>query len=216
MITDTKGGLGSGEVTCVLGERVELLRLGARQLFAGEPGINVIAEATTGSEVLRLVEACAPDVAILDVQLPGRDGISVCQEISRRHTKTKVVLLTDVSDSHTVQASLAAGASGYVLKHSAPNDLLRAVRAATAGRTFVDSELTDALVRHGRTEPRLSMREQEVINLLSHGLTTAAIGEKLFLSPATIRTYVESSMRKLGARNRVHAVAIGLRDGLLK
>jgi DNA-binding NarL/FixJ family response regulator len=202
-------------IRCIVCDEYELLRVGVTNLFAAEPDLVVVGEAATGEGALALIEAELPDVAVVGIGLPDRDGVEVCREVTARELPTQVVLFTRTSDPTVLDAGLAAGARGYVLKSSPPADLVRAVRAAQARRTYVDSELAGALLQR-ETGVRLSRREHEVIRLLSHGMTTNAIGETLFLSPATIRTYIETAMRKLDARNRVHAVAVGLRKGLIE
>jgi two-component system NarL family response regulator len=204
-------------INCLLASDSEVLRIGLSTLLANEPDVAVVGGATGAEQLFSQVKQLRPDVVILGLAPPGGPAIEVWRRLLDRSSHaTSLVLLTDERDPTNVQRSLEAGASGYVLHTSPALDVLRAVRVAYAGGTFVDAELTGRLIHHARLGPKLSPREHEVIKLLSDGLTTGGIGERLFLSSATVRTYIETAMRKLDARNRVHAVAIGLRKGLME
>lgn len=209
-MSDTK------QIQCVVGDDHEALRRGLVAVLEAEHDIKVIGEAHDGRGTLELAERRRPDVTIVDIAMPGVDGIEVCRELSARQLPTAVVLYTGSSDPAILQSALDAGARGFVLKSGPPQDLVRAVRAANAGLTYVDATLGASLISRRRDIAAiLSTREAEVLQLLADGHTTDSAATALFLSPATVRSYVENGMHKLDARNRVHAVATALRMGLL-
>jgi DNA-binding NarL/FixJ family response regulator len=205
-------------ISCVVGDDHEALRRGLVTLLRDDEAIDVIGQAANGTEALGLVERRRPDVLVVDVRMPGIDGIELCGTLAGRDLPTTVVLYTAYDDPETLDAALEAGARGYVLKSSPPQDLVRAIHAVREGRRYVDATLAAALLaRHDAPAGGgLSPRELEVLQLLADGHTTDAAAERLFLSPATVRSYAENAMRKLEARNRVHAVATALRQGLIR
>jgi DNA-binding NarL/FixJ family response regulator len=182
-----------------------------------EPRVEVVGQAVNGAEALRLAERRRPDVAIVDVALPGVDGVEFTRRVRATERPPAVVLATDFDGLDLLDAGLEAGALGFVLRTATPN-FLRAVRSVAAGQPYVDVGLTGALLTRGarHDRPPLSQREAEVLQLLADGLTTQAVGEALHLSPTTVRSYGESAMRKLHADNRVHAVALALRLRLIE
>ena len=208
----------ASRTNCVVGDDHELLRRGMSSLFTAEGGLSLVGEAGSGDEALELIERSRPDVAVLEARLPGMDGLEVCRQVGTRGLPTRIVLYTAHRDLDLLEDALAAGASGYVVKTSPPADLVRAVRGVHAGRPYVDAELAAGLLgrRSRRDGALLSPREREVLQLLSHGLTTDGVGRDLYLSPATVRSYAESAIRKLGAENRLHAVANALRLAVIE
>jgi DNA-binding NarL/FixJ family response regulator len=209
-VSDTK------QIQCVVGDDHEALRRGLVAVLEAEDDIKVIGQARDGRGILELAERRRPDVTIVDIAMPGLDGIEVCRDLAARELPTSVVLYTGSSEPEALQSALDAGACGFVLKSGPPHDLVRAVRAASAGLTYVDATLGASLITRRRDIAAiLSGREAEVLQLLADGHTTESAATALFLSPATVRSYVENAMHKLDARNRVHAVATALRMGLV-
>jgi DNA-binding NarL/FixJ family response regulator len=204
-------------ISCVVGDDHEALRRGLVTLLRDDDGIDVIGQASNGAEALGLVERRRPDVLVVDVRMPEIDGIELCGTLADRGLRTTVVLYTAYDDPETLDAALEAGARGYVLKSSPPQDLLRAIHAVRDGGRYVDATLAATLFARREAPPAggLSRRELEVLQLLGDGHTTDAAAQRLFLSPATVRSYAENAMRKLEANNRVHAVATALRRGLI-
>lgn len=206
-----------GTIGCVVGDDHVALRRGVAALIDREEDLATIGEAADGHEAVALAERRRPDVLILDMRMPGLDGIGVCREIAARGLDTAVVLYTGFDDVDCLEAAIDAGARGYVIKASPIEDFLRAVRTVAAGQRWYDASLAGQLLdRRGRdSRSPLSAREVEVLQLLGDGCTTEAAAQRLFLSPATVRTYTENAMHKLEARNRVHAVAAALRMQLI-
>lgn len=205
-------------VRCLVADDHEAMRDGLSAILAAHEGFEVVAQASDGMEALRLTERRRPHVAVLDVRMPGKDGIEYCRELRDSGSTTEVVLYTAHADRELLEAGLEVGARGFVLKSAPAEDLVRAVRTAAEGRPFIDVSLTEALLERRATEQPslLSAREQEVLQLLANGRTTDRAAKEIFLSPATVRSYVENAMQKLGAANRVHAVAEALRLGLVE
>jgi DNA-binding NarL/FixJ family response regulator len=205
-------------ISCLIGDDHAVVRSGLALFLSRQPDIEVVGQAGDGEAMLALIERRRTDVAIVDAKMPGADGIEVCRRVAAAGWGTAIVLYTAYEDLAVLDEALEAGAKGFVLKSSPPEDLARALRAAAGGATFVDSTLVSSLLtrREGDTRAVLSPRETEVLQLIADGLTTEAAAQKLFLSPATVRSYAESAMSKLETRNRTHAVAAALRLHLIE
>jgi DNA-binding NarL/FixJ family response regulator len=204
------------QISCVVGDDHEALRKGLVAVLEAEDDLRVIGQARDGRELLELAERRRPDVTIVDAGMPTVDGIEFCREMTSRPDPLAVVVYSGDAGPELLQSALDAGARGFVVKSGPTQDVVRAVRAVHAGLPYVDARLGASLVapRPAATTP-LSGRESQVLQHLAHGLTTEAVGKELFLSPATVRSYAENAMHKLEAGNRVHAVAIALRLGLI-
>jgi DNA-binding NarL/FixJ family response regulator len=208
--------LDTQEIRCVVGDDHEALRKGLVAVLEAEDDLRVIGQAGDGRELLELAERRRPDVTIVDLTMPTIDGIECCRQITARPGAPAVIVYTGNAKPATLKSALDAGASGFVVKSGPPQDLVRAVRAVHAGHPYVDAMLGAALGRREVAASPLSDRESQVLQRLANGLTTDGVGKDLFLSPATVRSYAENAIRKLDADNRVHAVAIALRLGLIR
>jgi DNA-binding NarL/FixJ family response regulator len=202
------------QITCVIGDDHEALRSGLAALLDAEDDLRVVGLARNGRELLELAERRRPDVTIADIGMPAIDGIAFCREITARPDPPAVVLYTGRAEPDVLQSALDAGARGFVVKSGPPQDLVRAIRTVHAGLPYVDGMLGASLFNR-RVESLLSERETEVLQHLANGLTTDGVGKELYLSPATVRSYAENAMHKLGASNRLHAVTTALRMGLI-
>jgi DNA-binding NarL/FixJ family response regulator len=208
--------LDSHQISCVVGDDHEALRRGLVAVLEAEDDLRVIGQAADGRALVELAERRRPDVTIVDVGMPSIDGIECCRRITAQPHPPAVVLYTGSAEPEVLNCALDAGARGFVVKSGPPQDLVRAVRAVHAGLPFIDARLGASLAGRGPKDAvPLSTREAQVLQHLAHGLTTEAVGKELFLSPATVRSYAENAMHKLEANNRVHAVAIALRLGLI-
>ena len=205
------------QITCLVGDDHEALRAGLIATLEAEDDLRVIGQARDGRELLELAERRRPDVTIADLTMPTLDGIEFCRRVNERPHPPAVLLYTGHADPAVLHAALDAGARGFVVKSGPMQDIVRAIRAVHAGLPYVDAMLGASLFeRNGAPPALLSDRETEVLQHLADGMTTDAVGRTLYLSPATVRSYTENAMRKLEAHNRVHAVAIALRDGLIR
>ena len=202
-------------IRCVVADGHEALRAGLASCLEEADGIEVIGQAAGGDDAVNLIGRRRPDVAIVDVGLPGMDGLEVCARLRARDLEVRVLMYAASRDVGTLSAALEAGVSGYLLKSGPMTDVVRAVRLLAQGETYIESTLVTGLLAGADTPSALSPRETEVLQLLADGLTTEKVAEALFLSPATVRSYTETAMGKLESRNRTHAVAAAIREGLI-
>ncbi|MCJ7551075.1 MAG: response regulator transcription factor [Anaerolineae bacterium] len=197
-----------------------VVREGLRAILAAAPDLLQVGEATNGTEAVRLVQETAPDVVLMDLRMPGMDGIEAIKEIKKRHPEVQVVILTTYDDDDTIVRGLQAGARGYLLKDTPRTTLFETIRAAARGESLWTSELVDKVVTHLQ-EPHpvaletLSKREMQVTVLLAQGQSNRAIGLQLSISERTVKAHVTSIFNKLGAGSRTEVVSIALRSGLL-
>jgi DNA-binding NarL/FixJ family response regulator len=191
------------------------LRQGLELLLAAE-GCLVTGSAGDLATGRRLVRHHEPDVVLVDVGLGAESGIDLTRELLAERPSRRIVLYTGSSDIELLLDGLDSGARGYALKQGAPSELMQAIREVAAGGTYVDPRLRPALAAE-RADRRaaLSTREREIIELLADGLTGEEVAERLVLSAQTVKTHIRNAMTKLEARNRVHAIAIALRDGVI-
>jgi DNA-binding NarL/FixJ family response regulator len=199
-----------------------VVRGGLRLLLELQPDIEVVGEAADGAEAVTRVLELRPDLAILDVSMPLLTGIQAAREIKAQAPAVDVLVLSMHDDERYVFEALKAGASGYVLKRAADQDLVDAVRSIARGEPFLTNAATETLVREwmadAATGPRepLSPREQEVLKLIAEAHTNRAIGEILHLSEKTVESHRGNILRKLGMRDRVELVRYAIRRGLVE
>jgi DNA-binding NarL/FixJ family response regulator len=193
------------------------VRKGLGLMFGQVDDLELIGSVDSGEEVVEAVRRLRPEVVIVDVRLPGIDGISVVRRISQSAPEVKTVVFSAYGDKRLLSDALSAGADGYVLKGSPPEDLLRAVRTVSSGKPFVDPSLSPALLMSqvGPDAP-LSEREREILQLLAGGLHTQQVAARIGLSAETVKSDTKRAIQKLEADTRVHAVAIALRQALIE
>lgn len=197
-----------------------VVRAGLRALLEGEPDLDVVAEAGSGEEAVRLVARTVPDIALMDLRFGspggGIDGIEATRRLAAEAPGVAVVMLTSYAGRADVVRALEAGARGYVLKAGPPEELFRAVRGAAAGALGLAPEIVGELVGQVVSpEHELSGREIEVVRLLAEGRSNRAIAEALFLSEATVKTHLVRVYRKFKVDNRAAAVSEAVRRGVL-
>jgi DNA-binding NarL/FixJ family response regulator len=194
-----------------------VVRDGLSSMFAREPGFEVLGEAADGSEAVRLAQALQPDVILMDLRMPGTDGVTAIAELARRGVTARVLVLTTYdTDSHVLPA-IEAGATGYLLKDAPRAELIRAVHAAARGQAVLSPSVATRLMSRVRTpavEP-LSQRELEVLELVAAGNTNREAAAALFISEATVKTHLLNIYAKLGVSDRTAAVAAAFNRGLL-
>ncbi|MCX7828409.1 MAG: response regulator transcription factor [Thermanaerothrix sp.] len=186
---------------------------GLKALLAREADISILGEYSDGESALRGIEEHKPQVALLDIRMPGLDGVEVAKRVTQMRLKTACLMLTSYDAKPYVAASLKAGAKGYVLKSSPPEVICEAIRTVAGGRLFLDLEASD-LVASGPVED-LSQREREVLLLASKGLSSKEIASKLIISDRTVQAHLASVYQKLGARNKTEALLLGLKHGFM-
>jgi DNA-binding NarL/FixJ family response regulator len=211
----------------VLADDQALLRAGFRALLSSEADIEVVGEAEDGKAAVELCARLVPDVVLMDIRMPGLDGIEATRRIAanERLGSVKVVILTTFESDENVFAALRAGASGFLVKDTEPVELLRAVRVVARGDSLLSPSVTRRLISDFATRPSderrppaldsLTDREREVMALVAAGLSNDEIAERLVVSPATAKTHVSRAMGKLGARDRAQLVVMAYESGLV-
>jgi DNA-binding NarL/FixJ family response regulator len=200
-----------------------LVREGLAALLALTPDLDVIGTAADGRAALALAAAQAPDVALMDVRMPGMDGVTATREICKRYPQTRVIVLTTFDNDEYVFEALQAGAAGYLLKNADPDYLAAAIRAVHAGDAILDPAVTQKVIRRatrpGAAEPalteQLTPRERDVLRLIAAGAANAEIASQLCLTEGTVKNHVSHILSKLGARDRAHAVRLAVQGGML-
>ncbi|MFK4836627.1 response regulator [Microbacterium sp. ZW T2_14] len=204
----------------------QLIRLGFRLVLEAEQDIAVVGDASDGVEAVSAVGATHPDVVLMDVRMPRMDGLEATRRIVAEHPSVRIVVLTTFDLDEYAFAALRAGASGFLLKDAHPHELTGAIRAAHGGDAVLAPRVTrrmlemfgDRLPVDAAADARtrdLTEREQEVFVAMARGLTNAEIGAELFVSESTVKTHVGRVLAKLGARDRVHAVILAHRLGVV-
>lgn len=195
-----------------------IVRDGLSGMFASAPGFEVLGEAGDGAEVVRMARAMNPDVILMDLRMPGMDGLSAIKELARLGITARVLVLTTYDTDTHVLPAIEAGATGYLLKDSPREELLRGARAAAKGETVLSPSVAAWLMNRVRT-PRqqlLSPRELEVLALVAAGNTNREAAARLFITEATVKSHLLNIYAKLGVGDRAAAVAEAFNRGLLK
>jgi DNA-binding NarL/FixJ family response regulator len=219
---------GDAVIRVVLADDQALVRAGFRALLDAQDDIEVVGEAADGEEAVRLVRRLTPDVVLMDIRMPGTDGLTATRAIAadERLSGARIVILTTFEVDEYVFEAIRSGASGFLVKDTEPIELLRAVRAVARGDALLSPSVTRRLIGEFATqtrEPRpapaldvLTDREREVMALVAEGLTNDEIAERLFVSPMTAKTHVSRAMVKLGARDRAQLVVFAYESGLVR
>jgi DNA-binding NarL/FixJ family response regulator len=215
-------------IRVVLADDQALVRAGFRALLDAEPDIEVVGEAADGDEAVGLAESLRPDVVLMDIRMPGTDGLEATRRIAEdgRLAGVRVIIVTTFALDEYVFEAIRGGASGFLVKDTEPADLIRGVRAVARGDALLSPGITRRLIgefatRSKESQPaglldELTDREREVMGLVAAGLSNDDIAERLFLSPATAKTHVSRAMGKLGARDRAQLVVIAYETGLVR
>ena len=216
-------------ITVLVADDQPLVRAGIVLILEAEPDIEVVGEASNGREALELAAADHLDVVVMDVRMPVLDGISATRQLTADRTvgeTTRVLVLTTFDDDEAVYGALRAGASGFLLKHAAPRELVLAVRAVAAGDSWLDSRIAGRVIETlagfpmvGPTSSvrleNLTAREREVLSLMALGLSNALIRDRLVLSEATVKTHISRILMKTGSHDRGQAIVLAYQTGLV-
>lgn len=232
MTTETSDSTGS-DIRVLLVDDQPLIRLGFTMVLGSADGISVVGEADDGAVGVALTESLRPDVVIMDVRMPGVDGIKATSLIASRFPLTRVIILTTFDLDEYAFAGLRAGASGFLLKNARPAELIQAIRSVAAGDAIVAPRITrrilelfgsqlpdDAAPRAPAVDRNsllaaLTEREFEVFGAVAKGRTNAEISAEMFLSESTVKTHVGHILMKLALRDRIHAVVLGYETGVV-
>ncbi|HNT78310.1 MAG TPA: response regulator transcription factor [Anaerolineae bacterium] len=201
----------------------EVVRLGLRTLLSNQADILVVDEATSAQEAIEKSVQQHPDVVVMDIRMPGKNGIDACKEIKAQLPAVKVIMLTSYAEDEMLFDAISAGAAGYVLKQGGGDDLVRAIRRVGQGEALLDPAVTQRVLARVRQATRqeqaaafadLTEQELRVLGLVSEGHTNKEIAKALFLGEGTVRNYVSSILSKLGLTNRAEAAAYAVRHNL--
>ena len=213
------------QLRIVLADDHVTVRHGLKLLIDAQPDMTVVAEAGDGAAAIRRVDEFAPDVVVMDISMPGINGLNATRTLKESHPTTRVIALTRYSDDAYLQELLRAGVAGYVLKQSASIELLQAIRAAAAGGQYLDSAVTARvtvgfLSRDGKrarqARPSLTERETEVLRLIARGYSNKEIASQLELSVKTVEVHKANGMRKLSLRGRIDIVRFAILQGWMQ
>ncbi|MWB98588.1 response regulator [Agromyces seonyuensis] len=207
-------------ITVVVVDDEALLRAGIVRLVESDPGLRVVGEGGDGRAAIELVRVLAPDVLLVDMQMPVLDGLDAIASIHREHPEVAVIVLTSFLTDEYLVPALRAGAVGYLLKDSTPQELHHGIRAAAAGDSVLSPAVAQRLIAAAGSGPggrrsaararleRLAPQEREVVVALAEGLTNAEIGARLFLAESTVKAYLANAMTKLGTSNRTQTAIL--------
>jgi DNA-binding NarL/FixJ family response regulator len=215
-------------IRVVLADDQPLVRAALQMVITDAPDLEVVGEANNGAEAVELTDALNPDVVVMDIRMPGMDGIEATQRITAGPSMAQIVVLTTFDDDEYVYSALRAGASGFLVKDMALDEILSAVRVVAAGDALIAPSITRRLIKEfaggssgaapaapRRTLSGITAREREVLTLVSRGLSNAEVAEHMVISVATAKTYVSRLLTKLDARDRVQLVIIAYEAGLV-
>jgi len=210
--------------TIVLADDHQVVRHGLRVLLESEPSFRIVGEASDGLEAIDLVERQQPDILVLDLMMPGLNGLEVARQSSHRSPRTNVVILSMYNNEAYVLEALRAGAKAYVLKASTSDELVRAIREVVAGRRYLSPPLSERAIQAYSQKAEsaavdayetLTTREREILQLAAEGCTNAEIATRLSISPRTAETHRANLMRKLGLHTHTDLIRYALRRGIL-
>jgi len=205
----------------------DLMRAGLRAVLSSDDSIDVVAEAADGREAISRTRGLRPDVVLMDVRMPGMDGITATGEIIAAAPGARILILTTFEDDDYVFGALSAGASGFLLKRTQPEQLIAAIHTIAAGESLLSPSVTRTVISHVARQPRpdpaagrrlrlLTPRERDVLELVARGLSNAEIAASLFVEESTVKTHLKRILGKLSLRDRVQAVILAYETGLAR
>ena len=222
---DQRGTKGLDELRVLVVDDHDLFRTGLRNLLE-EEGVNVVGEAENGENAIRLAADLAPDVVIMDLNMPGAGGVETTRRLSSLAPLSRVVVLTISADDDDVMNAVMAGACGYLLKDSSIQELIAGIRAAAEGESLISPQIAAKVLQRLRAQSKdvdaaetiraeLSDRELEVLKLIANGKDNAQIARELFISPKTVKNHISNILMKLQIENRIQAAVYAVRSGIV-
>ena len=222
---DEEGTKGLDELRVLVVDDHDLFRTGLRNLLE-EQGVNVVGEAENGETAIRLASDLAPDVVVMDLNMPGAGGVETTRRLSSLAPLSRVVVLTISADDGDVMNAVMAGACGYLLKNSSIQELIAGIRAASAGESLISPQIAAKVLQRLRAQSKdadaaetiraeLSDRELQVLKLIANGKDNAQIARELFISPKTVKNHISNILMKLQIENRIQAAVYAVRSGIV-
>ena len=222
---DRQGTKGLDELRVLVVDDHDLFRTGLRNLLE-EEGVNVVGEAENGEAAIRLAADLAPDVVIMDLNMPGAGGVETTRRLSSLAPLSRVVVLTISADDDDVMSAVMAGACGYLLKDSSIQELIAGIRAASEGESLISPQIAAKVLQHLRAQSKdedaaetiraeLSDRELQVLKLIANGKDNAQIARELYISPKTVKNHISNILMKLQIENRIQAAVYAVRSGIV-
>jgi RNA polymerase sigma factor (sigma-70 family) len=213
-------------VRVLIADDDDLMRAGLKAVLSSDPSIELVGEAADGRAAIEQVRALAPDVVLMDVRMPDLDGIAATRELTATAPAAKVLMLTTFEEDEYIFGGLAAGAAGFMLKRTSPEELIAAIHTVAAGDSLLSPSVTKRVITEMAQTPRrddrlrerldaLTPREQEVLALIGRGLSNGEIAAELVVEESTVKTHVKRILQKLQLRDRVHAVIVAYESGLV-
>ncbi|HLI68887.1 MAG TPA: response regulator transcription factor [Ktedonobacteraceae bacterium] len=203
----------------------EMVREGLKAILVAEPDFSIVGDAANAEQALELIERLKPDVALVDIRLPGTNGIELCRLASERYPGTAVIILTTFTDENLVAQCIQAGARGFIVKDVERFDLKRSIRAVARGEAAIDTRVAAAMLAQLRRGPSaaepsppadsLSSQQLVILRLVAQGLSSREIATQLYLSENTVKGYVQEILHRLGVKNRTEAVMVAVKHGWL-
>ena len=203
------------EITVLIVDDHEVVREGLRLSLSRAPHVRVVGEAADGKQAIDLAERRKPNVVIMDVRMPGLDGLDATKELLQKEPNAAVLIFTAYSERSLLARGLESGAKGYILKEAPHDTLVRAIEKVAGGETYVDPALMPAFLAGKDRDEMLTAREREILQLLADGMSNADVAGKLFISQETVKSHVRHILTKLEADTRTQAVAIALREAII-
>jgi DNA-binding NarL/FixJ family response regulator len=191
-----------------------MILAGLGDTIANQPDLQVVGELDDGARVVESYEALRPDLTIMDIAMPGMDGLQALEALRRRHGQARVIMLTTLSGDHQMRRALELGAAGFLMKHSLRKDLVDAIRAVHAGHRWIPADVARTLVER-LGQPNLSEREMAVLSSAAAGNGNKQIGVHLGIAEDTVKAHFRTILAKLDAHDRTHAVAIAVKRGII-
>jgi DNA-binding NarL/FixJ family response regulator len=209
--------MAEGKIRILVADDHPMLREGLVAVLGTQTDFDVVGEAADGSEVVRLAEKLRPDVILLDLEMPGVDGVAALEGLREAGSGARTIVFTAYDTDERILRSVRAGARGYLLKGASRAEIFGAIRTVYAGGSLLGPDVTTRLLDHMKHEPgSLTPRELEVLELISQGLQNSEIAGRLFVTERTVKFHVSSILAKLGADNRTEAVSLAARQGLIR
>jgi len=223
--TATRADQESHDVRVLLVDDHDLFRTGLRNLLE-QQGVDIVGEAASGSEALKVVRESAPDVVIMDLNMPGMGGVEATRHMSRDAPLTRVIVLTISEEEQDVMDAILAGACGYLLKDASIQDLMQGIQAASVGESLISPHIAGKVLQHVRAttaapeiaatiRAELSDREIQVLKLIANGKDNALIARELHISPKTVKNHISNILMKLQIENRIQAAVYAVRSGIV-